>query len=271
MRCGALLVNPGIAINDPAAPTPRASSPATSAAAAKPPTALTASAAIALPAARDELGPAGRRWLTGGVLLAHLAGGYALLQVDAVRQAVIEVAPIMVDMIAPPEPAKPLPTPPPPPAPQPRKVAPAPAPLIAAAPTPSPAPPTFVAPEPTPAPPAPVIAAPAPPAPPAPPAAPPSPVPKKIPASAVSYLVKPRLEFPLLSRRARESGDVLLRIVVDTSGRLKEAVVLKSSGFARIDQAALQDIRSARFAPYMEDGKPVEMESTATLAYDLDR
>lgn len=268
MRCGALVVNPGIAITDPAAPTPRASSPAKPAVAPKPPL---ASPVIALPAARDELGPAGRRWLTGGVLVAHLAGGWALLQIDAVRQAVIEVAPIMVDMIAAPEPAKPLP-PPPPPSPQPRKVAPAPAPLIAAAPTPTPAPPTFVAPEPTPAPPAPVTAAPAPPAPPAPPAAPPlAPTPKKIPASAVSYLVKPRLDFPLLSKRARESGDVLLRIVVDVNGRLKDAVVLKSSGFARIDQAALQDIRSARFAPHMEDGKPVEMESTATLAYDLDR
>jgi protein TonB len=94
---------------------------------------------------------------------------------------------------------------------------------------------------------------------------------KKLPGSALRYLRPPHLDFPLLSRRAGESGEVVLRIVVDVHGRLKDAWVQKSSGFARIDQAALQDIRSARFVPHMDAGKPVEVESLAMLAYDLDR
>jgi periplasmic protein TonB len=220
-------------------------------------------------AAVDELGPTARRALTGGVLAAHVLGGWALLQVDAVRQAVIEAAPIMVSMIAAPEPPKPAP--PPPPRPQPPKPRPAPAPVIAAAPSPTPAPPAFVVPAPEPAP-APVVAvAPAPPAPPAPPAQVAPSVPRQIPPSAVRYLVEPRLTVPLLSRRLGEQGIVHLRVVVDARGQLKEASLRKSSGFARIDQQALQDIRTARFAPYTDNGQPVEWETTALLSYELDR
>ncbi len=79
----------------------------------------------------------------------------------------------------------------------------------------------------------------------------------------------PDLNFPLLSKRAREEGTVVLRITVDATGRLKQATVHRSSGFERIDQAALRDIHSARFVPYMEDGKPVEWQTLAPLAYEL--
>ncbi len=174
---------------------------------------------ITAPAPVDELGPTARRVLTGGVLAAHVLGGWALLQVDAVRQAVIEAAPIMVSLIDAPAPPKPAPPPAPP------------------------APPAQVAPA----------------------------VPRQIPPSAVRYVVEPRLTVPLLSRRLGEQGLVHLRIVVDARGQLKEASLKKSSGFARIDQQALQDIRSARFAPYLDNGQPIEWETTALLSYELDR
>lgn len=225
--------------------------------------------ALRPPAHGDDLGPAGRRWLTGGVVVAHLVGGWALLQVDAVRQVVMEAAPpLMVDLISLPEPPKPVPPPPPAP-PQPQRLAPAPTPLITAAPTPTPAPATFVAPPPEPAPQPSVNAAPAPPAPPAPMPVALAQVIKQVAPSAVRYVKEPTLNFPLLSRRAKESGTVVLRITVDAGGRLKEAWVHKSSGFERLDQQALQDMRSARFAPQMEDGKPVEWQTLAPLAYDL--
>lgn len=223
-----------------------------------------------LPAARgDDLGPQGRRALIGGVVVAHLVGGWALLQVDAVRSAIHEVAPVlMVDMIAPPEP--PQPAPPPPPTPQPKRVMPAPAPIIAAAPTPTPAPPVFVAPEPVPAPPQPVNVVPSPPVPPSPPAQPPAPpAPKLISSSALRYLKEPPQDYPLLSRRAKETGVVTLRVTVDANGHLKEAVVTRSSGFERLDQAALQGMRKAVFAPYMENGKAIEVQALATVDYSL--
>lgn len=217
------------------------------------------------PARGDEMGPLGRRVLVGGVVAAHLVGGWALMQLDAVRQAVAQVVPVlMVDLIVPPE------APPPPPPAAPRRIAPAPAPVIAAAQTPVAAPAPFVAPPPEPLPP-PVSITPAPPAPPAAITAPsPAPVaPRQIAPSAVRYVKLPELNFPALSKRARESGTVVLRITVDMSGRLKDASVHRSSGFERLDQAALSDIRSARFAPYLEDGKAVEWQTLAPLAYEL--
>jgi protein TonB len=236
---------------------------------ASPPAAARAIALPPLPPGRgDELGPQGRRALISGVVVAHLVGGWALLQVDAVRNAVIDAAPVlMVDMIAPAEPPKPEP---PPPAPQPKKLAPAPAPIIAAAPTPTPAPPAFVTPPPEPAPPQPVNVAPVPPAPPAPVAQPPAPpAPKLIPPSALRYLKEPPQDYPLLSRRAKEQGVVTLRVTVDASGHLKDATVHKSSGFERLDQAALQSIRKAVFSPYVENGKAIDVQALAAFDYSL--
>ena len=64
--------------------------------------------------------------------------------------------------------------------------------------------------------------------------------PRQIAPSAVRYQQLPSLNFPALSKRAREQGTVVLRITVDTTGRLKQALVHRSSGFERIDQAALR-------------------------------
>jgi protein TonB len=134
----------------------------------------------------DSPPPFARCALVAGVLGAHVLGAWALLQVESVRQAVGEVAPLVVDLIAPPTP----PAPPPPTPPAPPKIVkhqPPPPPALAAAPSPSPDPPAFVAAPPTAEPPPPAAVEPPspPPAPPAPPAPPPPPPPKSIPATAV--------------------------------------------------------------------------------------
>jgi protein TonB len=195
-------------------------------------------------AGADELSPAARRVLICSVLAAHGLGGWALLQVDVVRQAVLQDVPIMVSLMAAAEPPKPLPPKPRPPAPLPtprrQKPRPAPTPLMAAAPTPvpvpvpvpAPAPVRFAVPMPEPAPVAAavasLVAAPAPPARPAPPVAVALATPKRVPTSAVRYLVEPKMTVPLLSRRMGEQGTVYLLIVVDAQGRLKEASLQKS-------------------------------------------
>ena len=226
----------------------------------------------------DVLSPGARKLLTGGVLAAHVIGGWALLQIDSVRHAVVEMVPIMVSLVAAAGPPSrplllpPLPTPLPAP-PQKYVSAPAPTPLIAAAPTPSSASSDFVSAlvaVPVPVTPGVTTAVPAPPGPPA-PASPPAPSTlKQVPASAVRYLLEPKMSVPLLSRRLGESGTVLLRIVVDVRGHLKDATLHKSSGFARLDGQALQDIRSARFVPQTDNGLPIEWETLAPMAYELD-
>lgn len=224
-----------------------------------------------LPLARaaHDLRAGERRLLIGAIAGAHLVGLWALFQVEAVRQAVREAVPVMVDFI-PPE-APPRPAPPPPPSPRPPAPAPRPQPVIAAAPTPVPAPAPFVvpAPEPAPAPPV-VMAAPSPPAPPAPVPPPAPPAPKLLPATAVSYLVQPPIEVPMASRRLGESGTVLLRVLVDAAGLPRQVSLHKSSGFPRLDEQAQQAMRRARFKPQTDNGQPIEWVVIAPLQYEVE-
>ena len=199
----------------------------------------------------------------------HGLAGWAALQVPAVRTALEQAAPMFVDLIAPPAPKPPEPLPPPPPRPIP-KTPPPPAPIITAAPSPAPA--VFVAPPPpeVPVPPAPPIAVvEAPPAPPAPP--PPPAPPKEIPASAIEYLVPPQPEYPRLSRRLNESGLVIVRVYVDEGGVPRSVQVAKSSGFARLDDAATAAAQKARFKPYTENGKPTAGWARIPFPFELEK
>lgn len=211
------------------------------------------------------------RALVAAIAALHLGGAWALLQVPAVRQAVLDAAPMMVELLAPPETPPETPPPPPPP----RMEAPPPvvqpAPVLAAPSLPTPSAEAFTVPPPPPveAPQAvetvPVIA-------PAPAAAPAPSLParKRVDATAVTYLVQPPVEVPRASRRAGESGIVWLRVVVDRRGQPALVQVQRSSGHARLDEQALWAMREARFQPHTEDGSPIEVEVIAPVEYLLD-
>ncbi len=212
--------------------------------------------------------PRSRRLLLVGIAALHLLGLWGLSQVQDLRRKVAQVAPVVVRLIAPIEPPKPQP---PIPVALPQMQAPAltmvEPPLIAVATAPAPSPVVAALPPPPPAvvpvqtTPAPVIQL----------TPPPAPQIKQIPASAVRYLKEPNTTVPLMSRRLRESGTVHLRIVVDMRGQPREITLAKSSGFARLDEQALQDMRAARFVPYTENGQAVEWEVIAPVFYPLDR
>lgn len=221
-------------------------------------------------ASRDALTPAQRRLMVAAIVAAHAAGAWGLMQIGAVREAVLEAAPMFVDLIAAPAPEAP-PVPPPPPLPQPiPKKAPLPTSVIAAAPSPVPSPFTVPAPPPEPvvvaaepsAPPV-VAAVPAPPAPP--------PPPKVLPASAVQYLDTPAPEYPRLSRRNLEAGRVMVRVFIDEAGAPRQVQVGKSSGFERLDAAALAAVLKFRFRPPTENGQPVSGWTNVPIDFGLEK
>ena len=214
----------------------------------------------------DGLSPAQRRAMVAAILAAHVAVVYGLLQVRELREAAHDVAPMFVDLIAPPAP--PAPPVPPPPAPQPIQKKPPPAPVIAAAPSAEPA--VFVVPAPPPAEPVQAPAAPVaiqvPPTPPA-----PAPAPKIIPASAVQYLEPPAPEYPRLSKRNAESGRVMVRVFIDTAGLPRNVQVSSSSGFVRLDDAAVAAVQKARFKPYTENGQPTAAWTNVPINFELEK
>ena len=73
----------------------------------------------------------------------------------------------------------------------------------------------------------------------------------------VSYFSNPEPDYPSLSRRLREQGLVKLRVHVTVDGRAGEVTLHKSSGFERLDRAALDAVRRWRFRPAQQAGKPV--------------
>lgn len=245
----------------------RAATPAT----ARLPQGLAVGAALQ---GRSELSRHQVQILVLTVACAHIAALWLAFQVPAVRQAMRQVAPMMVDLIALPEP--PPPAPPPPPQPVAKPTPPPSRPPLLAAPVPEPvAPASFTAPPPPvevlpqPAP-AVVAAAPAPAAPPAPPPPPSPPARRVVAATAVQYRVLPPVEVPRASRRAGESGMVWLKVVVNVAGLPTSVQVQRSSGYPRLDEQAVWAMRQARFKPQTENGSPIELEVIAPIEYPLE-
>ena len=77
-------------------------------------------------------------------------------------------------------------------------------------------------------------------------------------------------EYPPSSRRAGEAGTVILEVYVLETGRVGEAKVKQSSGFPRLDEAAVREVkRSWRLVPGTENGKPVPMWGQFAVTFKL--
>ena len=77
-------------------------------------------------------------------------------------------------------------------------------------------------------------------------------------------------EYPPASRRAGEAGTVTLKAFVGEDGRVSQVEVVKSSGFEKLDEAAVKEVqRNWRFVPGKEDGKPVSMWHTFAVTFKL--
>lgn len=65
-------------------------------------------------------------------------------------------------------------------------------------------------------------------------------------------------DYPPQSKRLGEEGATILRLYIMEDGRVSEAQIATSSGFPRLDEAAVKHAkRSWRFLPATEGGKPV--------------
>lgn len=63
--------------------------------------------------------------------------------------------------------------------------------------------------------------------------------------------------YPALSRRLGEEGKLVLRVELDETGRISKATVVESSGYSRLDNAALSAVKTWRCRPATRDGRAV--------------
>lgn len=180
------------------------------------------------------------------VLALHAAALWGLWQ-HRLLPAPNEIATLFVNFIAPPTPEKKEePKRPPPPKPKPIEK---PQPRQIVAETPVVAPTDYVAP-----PPPRIEAPPAPPAPPAPLPLGPIALSSEL---AVACPERSAPAYPPASRRFGEEGTVILRVELDESGHIARAQVNSSSGYARLDNAALTVVKTWRCTPAMRGNQPV--------------
>lgn len=129
-------------------------------------------------------------------------------------------------------------------------------------------------PPPAPEPPAPqepvTAAAPALPAAPAPAPAPAAPAAPRLLSSGIQYVKPPEPQYPPFSRRMREEGKVVMRVLVNENGRAERAEIQSSSGYPRLDEAAIRAAMRAVFKPHIENGRPVAVYALIPINFQLD-
>jgi protein TonB len=227
---------------------------------------------------KTPLPPARRQVVLGAIVALHTALGWGLLQGQTLQLPPLAPPPLLVSLLSTPEPPSPY--------------------MRALTPLPSPASPTAPALPPTPVPevrvqaeaaatpprgqepaalpdaarrPAAVLVATATPATAATSVAVLAPMPVLIPASAVQYRVLPDIRYPAASRRLDESGLVIVAVLVDAAGLPQDVRLEQSSGFERLDRAALAGVRLARFKPFVLDGRPTAGWVRIPIPFELER
>ncbi len=85
-----------------------------------------------------------------------------------------------------------------------------------------------------------------------------------------AYLRNPEPDYPALSRRLREQGRVILRVLVSPEGVPQQLELRTTSGHARLDQAALEAVRRWRFLPARRGTEPLPAWVLVPLTFSLD-
>jgi protein TonB len=75
--------------------------------------------------------------------------------------------------------------------------------------------------------------------------------------------------YPATSRRQGEEGTVRVKVLVDERGRPQEVAVAQSSGFARLDEAALQAVRRWRFVAATNGERAVTAWTQVAITFRL--
>lgn len=84
---------------------------------------------------------------------------------------------------------------------------------------------------------------------------------------STSMVHAPPPRYPRESRRQREQGTVILRILLDTDGGVAEIGIARSSGHRRLDQAALDAVKKWRWQPAIRQGVPVQVRGSVEIPF----
>ncbi len=99
----------------------------------------------------------------------------------------------------------------------------------------------------------------------------PAPSPKiALPSTQADYLNNPKPAYPALSRRLGEQGRAVVRVLIGADGLPQKAELYASSGFERLDRAALDTVMRWRYVPGKRGDVPEAMWFNVPLNFVLE-
>ena len=87
---------------------------------------------------------------------------------------------------------------------------------------------------------------------------------------SVSCPVRTAPTYPALARRMGEEGEVVLRVELSEDGQIASVRVATSSGFRRLDEAALATIKNWRCHAAQREGQPVRAVAIQPFKFSLE-
>ena len=91
----------------------------------------------------------------------------------------------------------------------------------------------------------------------------------QLPSSSADYLHNPKPRYPPLSARLGETGRTVYRVWVGADGKPQRAELVSSSGFARLDHAALETVMGWRYVPGQRGGVPELMDFNVPIRWEF--
>jgi protein TonB len=92
-------------------------------------------------------------------------------------------------------------------------------------------------------------------------------LPSKLVESTIIYKTIP--QYPAIAKAARQEGTVILQAMISKSGTIEHLQVV--SGPPTLQQAALDAVKTWRYRPYLLNDQPIEVDTTVSVIFKLER
>ena len=90
---------------------------------------------------------------------------------------------------------------------------------------------------------------------------------KEMPLPELVKRVSP--EYPEDLRKKGIEGKVVLKVLVDTTGKVKEVMIARSSGYTALDSSAVKAVKKFEFRPAVSNGKKISSWVTIPFVFKL--
>lgn len=76
--------------------------------------------------------------------------------------------------------------------------------------------------------------------------------------------------YPLKARESDWEGVTVLKVLIKTNGKVGEVIILESSGYQILDQAAVKTIKKWRYRPALKNGTAVPRQIRVRIKFQLE-